>query len=296
MVRAKNTSPQPQFCIILYPKWTAPTKNHSHFTLLSPHQCQKKQALFIEQCQTHCLALPVIHHSHHHHTMRTRRNGGLVSWEILLFLRAIQIIKRQPYGVQLMMKPRSSIIHTSSTAPLKNHHVAVRNPFSRCLILGAPRLIPSLKISGTTVCNVLIIFNRFKIFDHFRFQKWTFYVNIIMIPWSFCSTVRTNSSVPGAAWGKVNLTAKALTGGGFEALYKQTFTSTNPNEKLKKTFACYLSTTTGPVAGTLYLSDAHAAFCSDRPLSFTAPSGQGAWSYYKVKKRVTNQHKILCDQ
>ncbi|XP_061962748.1 GEM-like protein 5 [Populus nigra] len=94
--------------------------------------------------------------------------------------------------------------------------------------------------------------------------------------------LRTNSSVPGAAWGKVNLTAKALTGGGFEALYKQTFTSTNPNEKLKKTFACYLSTTTGPVAGTLYLSDAHAAFCSDRPLSFTAPSGQGAWSYYKV--------------
>ncbi|KAF9666166.1 hypothetical protein SADUNF_Sadunf16G0200500 [Salix dunnii] len=94
--------------------------------------------------------------------------------------------------------------------------------------------------------------------------------------------LRTNSSVPGAAWGKMNLTAKALTGGGFETLYKQTFTGTNPNEKLKKTFACYLSTTTGPVAGTLYVSDAHAAFCSDRPLSFTAPSGQGAWSYYKV--------------
>ncbi|KAF2301825.1 hypothetical protein GH714_029661 [Hevea brasiliensis] len=37
-----------------------------------------------------------------------------------------------------------------------------------------------------------------------------------------------------------------------------------------------------PVAGTLYLSDAHAAFCSDRPLSFTAPSGQETWSYYKV--------------
>ncbi|KAJ7013726.1 hypothetical protein NC653_003388 [Populus alba x Populus x berolinensis] len=32
--------------------------------------------------------------------------------------------------------------------------------------------------------------------------------------------LRTSSSVPGAAWGKVNLTAKALTGGGFEALYK----------------------------------------------------------------------------
>ncbi|GFS34368.1 GRAM domain family protein [Actinidia rufa] len=93
--------------------------------------------------------------------------------------------------------------------------------------------------------------------------------------------LKTGSSVPEAAWNKLNLTAKAITGGGFESLYKQTFT-TFPNEKLKKTFACYLSTATGPVAGTLYLSNAHAAFCSDRPLSFTAPSGQESWSYYKI--------------
>ncbi|XP_050235329.1 GEM-like protein 5 [Mercurialis annua] len=93
--------------------------------------------------------------------------------------------------------------------------------------------------------------------------------------------LRTNSSVSEAAWGKMNLTAKAITGGGFESLYKQTFT-TYPDEKLKKTFACYLSTSTGPVSGTLYLSDIHTAFCSDRPLSFTAPSGQATWSYYKI--------------
>ncbi|XP_031253328.1 GEM-like protein 5 [Pistacia vera] len=93
--------------------------------------------------------------------------------------------------------------------------------------------------------------------------------------------LRTNSSVPEAAWGKMSLNAKALTGGGFETIYKQTFT-TYPNENLKKTFACYLSTSTGPVAGTLYLSNVHVAFCSDRPLSFTAPSGQKTWSYYKV--------------
>ncbi|KAL6960369.1 hypothetical protein U1Q18_038134 [Sarracenia purpurea var. burkii] len=95
------------------------------------------------------------------------------------------------------------------------------------------------------------------------------------------NNLKTGPSVSGAAWDKMNLTAKAITGGGFETLYKQTF-ATFPNEKLKKTFACYLSTTTGPVAGTLYLSNVHAAFCSDRPLSFTAPSGQGTWSYYKV--------------
>ncbi|KAG9446284.1 hypothetical protein H6P81_012412 [Aristolochia fimbriata] len=93
--------------------------------------------------------------------------------------------------------------------------------------------------------------------------------------------LKTGPSVSGTAWGKVSLTAKALTEGGFESLYKQTF-QTHPWEKLKKTFACYLSTSTGPVAGTLYLSNVNVAFCSDLPLSFTAPSGQQTWSYYKV--------------
>ncbi|PIN24211.1 hypothetical protein CDL12_03032 [Handroanthus impetiginosus] len=99
--------------------------------------------------------------------------------------------------------------------------------------------------------------------------------------------LKTGPSVSEAAWGKVNLRAKTITGGGFEALYKQTF-ATYPNEVLKKTFACYLSTSTGPVAGTLYLSNAHVAFCSDRPLSFTAPSGQETWSYYKILIPLAN--------
>ncbi|XP_065852804.1 GEM-like protein 5 [Euphorbia lathyris] len=93
--------------------------------------------------------------------------------------------------------------------------------------------------------------------------------------------LKTGPSVSEAAWGKMNLTAKAITEGGFESLFKQIF-QTEPNENLKKTFACYLSTSTGPVAGTLYLSTARIAFCSDRPLSFMAPSGQETWSYYKV--------------
>lgn len=95
------------------------------------------------------------------------------------------------------------------------------------------------------------------------------------------NAVSTGPSVPKAAWGKVNMTAKAITEGGFESLFKHIF-ETDPNEKLKKTFACYLSTSTGPVAGTLYLSTARVAFCSDRPLCHTAPSGEEAWSYYKV--------------
>lgn len=93
--------------------------------------------------------------------------------------------------------------------------------------------------------------------------------------------LKAGPSVTEAAWGKLNLTAKALTEGGFDPLYKQIFAA-DPHEQLKKTFACYLSTATGPVAGTLYLSNTKVAFCSDRPLSFKAPSGQEAWSYYKV--------------
>lgn len=90
-----------------------------------------------------------------------------------------------------------------------------------------------------------------------------------------------------AAMGKLSLGAKALSEGGFEKLYKQTFSS-GPDEHLKKAFACYLSTETGPVAGTLYLTNMNVAFCSDRPLSFAAPSGQTAWSYYKVMIPLAN--------
>uniref|UniRef100_A0A453MBZ8 GRAM domain-containing protein n=1 Tax=Aegilops tauschii subsp. strangulata TaxID=200361 RepID=A0A453MBZ8_AEGTS len=93
--------------------------------------------------------------------------------------------------------------------------------------------------------------------------------------------LKTAPSMSDAAMGKLSLGAKAITGGGFEKLYKQTFAS-GPDEHVKKTFACYLSTATGPVAGTLYLTNMNVAFCSDRPLSFSAPSGQTAWSYYKI--------------
>ncbi|CAN6351706.1 unnamed protein product [Urochloa humidicola] len=93
--------------------------------------------------------------------------------------------------------------------------------------------------------------------------------------------LKTAPSMSDAAMGKLSLGAKALSEGGFDKLYKQTFSS-SPDEHLKKTFACYLSTAAGPVAGTLYLTNMNVAFCSDRPLSFAAPSGQTAWSYYKV--------------
>lgn len=124
---------------------------------------------------------------------------------------------------------------------------------------------------------------------HF-FNSWTTKADTIAR--NIWHNLKTGPSVTGAAWDKVNLNAKAITEGGFESMFKQIFSPSDPNEKLKKTFACYLSTSTGPVAGTIYLSTARIAFCSDRPLCFTAPSGQETWSYYKVNKiRFFNSHR-----
>ncbi|CAK9251148.1 unnamed protein product [Sphagnum jensenii] len=95
------------------------------------------------------------------------------------------------------------------------------------------------------------------------------------------SHLRAGPSVRESAWGWMTYGTRLLTEGGFEGVYKQTFGVTN-NEQLRKTYACYLSTSTGPVSGTLYISNVKFAFCSDRPLSYAPSPGEQAWSYYKV--------------
>jgi len=117
------------------------------------------------------------------------------------------------------------------------------------------------------------------------FNKWTKKAeNLASNVWA---NLKTGHSVSDAAWGKLSLGAKALTEGGFEALFRQTF-PVSPEEKLRKTYACYLSTSTGPVAGTLYISTMKIGFCSDRPLSFTTSSGEVSWSYYRVAIPLAN--------
>ncbi|KAF8086746.1 hypothetical protein N665_0613s0015 [Sinapis alba] len=53
---------------------------------------------------------------------------------------------------------------------------------------------------------------------------------------------------------------------GYEKVFKQTFECL-PDEQLRKTYACYLSTSAGLVMGVMYLSTHKLAFCSDSPLS-----------------------------
>jgi hypothetical protein len=94
--------------------------------------------------------------------------------------------------------------------------------------------------------------------------------------------VKTGPSVTDAARGRVSQGIKLVQEGGFEGLYKATFGPMAEGEQLRKTYACYLSTSTGPVAGTLYISNLKFWFSSDRPLAYKAETGLQAWSYYKM--------------
>ncbi|XP_020678957.1 GEM-like protein 1 isoform X1 [Dendrobium catenatum] len=97
---------------------------------------------------------------------------------------------------------------------------------------------------------------------------------------NFWQHLKTGPSFADAALGRVAQGSKVIAEGGYEKIFQQTF-DTFPEEQLKKSYACYLSTSAGPVMGTLYLSTAKLAFCSDNPLSYTIVD-KIEWSYYKV--------------
>ncbi|KAK8572399.1 hypothetical protein V6N13_047997 [Hibiscus sabdariffa] len=92
--------------------------------------------------------------------------------------------------------------------------------------------------------------------------------------------LKTGPSFADAAVGRIAQGTKVLAEGGYEKIFRTTF-ETVPDEQLLKTYACYLSTSSGPVLGVLYLSTQKLAFCSDSPLSYQA-GAQTQWSYYKV--------------
>lgn len=93
-------------------------------------------------------------------------------------------------------------------------------------------------------------------------------------------SVKTAPSVTDAAVGRIAQSTKVIAEGGYEKVFRQSF-ETVPEEKLLKSYACYLSTSAGPVMGVMYLSTAKLAFCSDNPLSYKNGE-ETQWSYYKV--------------
>ncbi|KAL3524873.1 hypothetical protein ACH5RR_013245 [Cinchona calisaya] len=92
--------------------------------------------------------------------------------------------------------------------------------------------------------------------------------------------LKTGPSLADAALGRIAQGTKVLAEGGYEKIFCQTF-ETVPEEKLENSFACYLSTSAGPVMGSLYVSTAKLAFCSDNPLSYKS-ADKTEWSYYKM--------------
>ncbi|XWS23952.1 hypothetical protein CRYUN_Cryun28dG0059900 [Craigia yunnanensis] len=92
--------------------------------------------------------------------------------------------------------------------------------------------------------------------------------------------LKTGPNFADAAVGRIAQGTKVLAEGGYEKIFRTTFENV-PEEQLLKTYACYLSTSAGPVMGVLYLSTAKLAFCSDNPLSYQV-GDQTQWSYYKV--------------
>ncbi|XP_057846753.1 putative GEM-like protein 8 isoform X2 [Cryptomeria japonica] len=93
--------------------------------------------------------------------------------------------------------------------------------------------------------------------------------------------MKLGGSMPETVWSKVSLGAKIVAEGGLENIFKLSF-SVGPSEKLLKTSSCYLSTSTGPVAGLLFISTEKLAFCSDNPLRYTTSDGRTRWSEYRV--------------
>ncbi|PPD69565.1 hypothetical protein GOBAR_DD33555 [Gossypium barbadense] len=92
--------------------------------------------------------------------------------------------------------------------------------------------------------------------------------------------VRTSPSFAEAAMGIIAQGTKVLAEGGYEKIFRQTF-ETVPEEQLENSFACYLSTSAGPVMGVLYVSTAKLAYCSDSRLAYKTGS-HTEWNYYKV--------------
>ncbi|KAK4261896.1 hypothetical protein QN277_004832 [Acacia crassicarpa] len=96
--------------------------------------------------------------------------------------------------------------------------------------------------------------------------------------------------------GKLRWGARILQVGGVEKIFMQKFI-VKEGEKLLKASKCYLSTTSGPIAGLLFISTEKVAFCSDSSIKITSSEGQVIGGvHYKVliplsKIKSVNQSK-----
>lgn len=81
--------------------------------------------------------------------------------------------------------------------------------------------------------------------------------------------------------GKLRLGARILRVGGVKKVFKHNF-SVRDGEMLLNASQCYLSTTSGPIAGLLFISTDRVSFCSERLIKITSPNGSFLRTHYKV--------------
>lgn len=91
--------------------------------------------------------------------------------------------------------------------------------------------------------------------------------------------LRMGPSLADAAMARLNQGTKVLTRGN-DKVFQQTFKDVMPQEKLLHSYACYLSTSIGPVIGMLYISNKRLAFSSDF-CHYVSPAHPNP-TYYKV--------------
>ncbi|KAI4328568.1 hypothetical protein L6164_020910 [Bauhinia variegata] len=93
--------------------------------------------------------------------------------------------------------------------------------------------------------------------------------------------IRLGQKITDTVKGKLSMGARILQVGGVEKVFKELF-SVREGEKLLKTFQCYLSTTSGPIAGLLFISTHKVAFCSERSIKISSAKGELIRFHYKI--------------
>ncbi|KAJ8562861.1 hypothetical protein K7X08_031313 [Anisodus acutangulus] len=105
-----------------------------------------------------------------------------------------------------------------------------------------------------------------------------------------CEHVSLSPKLTETVKGKLSLGAKILKVGGLDRIFKQKF-RVRDDEKLLKVSQCYISTTAGPIAGLLFISTDKIAFCSERSIKLSSPTGKLLRIRYKVSIPISKIQK-----
>nr|GMD30978.1 GEM-like protein 4 [Ipomoea batatas] len=98
--------------------------------------------------------------------------------------------------------------------------------------------------------------------------------------------VKLRPKITDTVKGKLILGAKLVQAGGVKKVFKNKF-SVRDDEKLLNAFQCYLSTTSGPMPGLLFVSTHKLAFLSERSIKIPSSTGKSTRMHYKVSIPIT---------